>query len=88
LFRQPAAHRLQLRHPRSITPLRSTPRTVAAHLVLPLAVDQATATAPDQIDPHGAFLCSSQYLVVVLRRPLESTQYASEAYRELLALMA
>jgi hypothetical protein len=42
----------------------------------------------DQIDPHGAFLCSSQYLVVVLRRPLESTQYASEAYRELLALMA
>jgi hypothetical protein len=53
------------------------PRTVAALLVLPLAVDQATATAPGQIDPNGAFLYSSQYLVVVLRRPLEFTHERS-----------
>jgi hypothetical protein len=56
------------------------PRTVAALLVLPLAVDQATATAPDQIDPNGALLCSSQYLVVVLRRPLEFTQFTSSEF--------
>jgi transposase InsO family protein len=61
------------------------PRTVAALLVLPLAVDQATATAPGQIDPNGAFLYSSQYLVVVLRRPLEFTQFTSADFTGLLS---
>jgi len=56
------------------------PRTVAAHLALPPAVDQATAVVPDQIDPNGAFLCSSQYLVMVLRRPIESTQFTSPRF--------
>jgi len=70
---QLAAHRPQPRHPRSTSPLRSIPRTVAAHLDLPLAVDQATPTALDQIDPNGVFLWSSQYLVMVLRQPVEST---------------
>src|SRR4030095_4039303 len=60
LFRQPAAHRLRSQQPHSPCRPRWLPRTVAAHLGLPLAVDLGTAMAPSGIDPTAAFEWSSQ----------------------------
>src|SRR4051794_26209407 len=45
LFRQPAAHRLRSQQPHSPCRPRWLPRTVAARLVLPLAVALGTAMA-------------------------------------------
>jgi len=56
----PATHRPGPQRPHSPCPPRSSPRTVAAHLVLPPAVDRVTTMPPAQIDPIAAFKRSSQ----------------------------
>ena len=56
----PAAHRPLAQHPHSPSLPLLPPRTVAAHLVLPPAVDLVTTMAPAQTDPNAAFECSSQ----------------------------
>jgi hypothetical protein len=55
-----ATHRPQPQHPHSSCLSRSPPRTVAAHLVLPPAVDLVTTMTPAQIDPNAACISSSQ----------------------------
>jgi len=44
--------------------------------------------APDQTDPNAACAPSSQFSFKVLRRSLESAQYAASQYRDILQAAA
>src|SRR5436309_6331648 len=73
--------------PHSTSHRRSPPRIAAVPHALPLAVDQASASVLALRDrPVAASVLPSQLLAVeVLRRPVESAQYASGDYQALLA---
>src|SRR3954462_10513454 len=70
--------------PRSTDPPRWTPGTAADPLAAPPPAAPATSAYPAGPDPSAADL-PSQHPPPVLRRPLESAQYASEPYRTKLA---
>src|SRR3954451_9303409 len=70
--------------PRSTDPPRWTPRTAADPLAAPPPAAPATSAYPAGPDPSAADL-PSQHPPPVLRRPLESAQYASKPYRAILA---
>src|SRR4051812_25344128 len=69
--------------PRSTDPPRWTPRTAADPLAAPPPAAPATSASPAGPDPSAADL-PSQHPPPVLRRPLESAQYAAEPYRQVL----
>ena len=72
-------------HLHSPCPPQSLPKIAAAPLALPPAVDLVRTSAPAQNDPSAVFRMFIATPVKVLRRPLESAQYASEQFQQLMA---
>ncbi len=82
--RQAAIQRPSSLRPRSSAPRRPTPRTVADAPAALQAVALATVAFAAETDPTAADPPSHHPPPGVLRRPIESTQYAAKAYRDLL----
>jgi hypothetical protein len=79
LFRQAATHQPPAQPPRWSSPAQSPTKIAGVRIAPLLAADSVTATAPVQA---GVIIATS--FIQVLRRPLESAQYAAQGYCEAL----